>query len=125
MSSALLEALEQLGEAIHTEDRPAFAYVPEGVTTPSYVIQPGEPYLDGDEVTFGMGTFNLHAEVFCLVALDDNETASSDLDGALAHLLTTMPDLWGVDEVAQPGPVSTTEWIAHGVRVRLSRYISL
>jgi hypothetical protein len=64
---------------LHDPERPAFAYVPEGVTTPSYVIQPGDPYLDGDEITFGVGQWNLHAEVFCLVALDDNETAAGDL----------------------------------------------
>lgn len=121
--SALRVATEELATALHREEAPAFPYVPEGLVTPSIVLQPGDPYMDADIGTFG--DVGLTLEAYLLVALDDNETAAEELDGLLDHFLAAMPQQWGLDRVEKPGPVSTAEWLAHGMKLTVSRFITL
>lgn len=121
--SALKDATEALGTALHREEAPAFPYVPEGLVTPSIVLQPGDPYLDKDKGTFEDDALNL--ECWLLVALDDNETAAEELDSLLDHVLESLPAGWGLERVGKPGPVSTSEWLAHGLQLDLSRFITL
>ncbi len=119
--TALHQALADVAVALTTDDRPAFDYVPEDIGAPAIVVQPGSDYLAAGE-TFGEWT--VRAEVVVCVDLQTNAQAAIDLDDALEHVVTNLPEGWGIDSMTQPGPLGTTDWTAHGITVRISRYIS-
>lgn len=102
---------------------PCLDHVPEAIEPPLIILQPADPYLDANATTFG--EFSLNLEAWLTVELIDNETAADELDTLLDHLLGHLPEPWGIDQVGQPGPIHTADWLAHGIRVTVSRYITL
>lgn len=123
MTNPITDATVALTTALNSVAYPAVPVVPEDILVPAIVAQAGEPYLDDDETTFGEKA--LHIDLWLLVELVTNEQASADLDAMLAHVLAYLPGTWGLDEVGRPGPVSTANWLAHGMRVSVSSYITL
>lgn len=113
-----------LAQALNSTDYPASDAVPEDLITPAIIAQAADPYIDDQDVTLE-GELSLNLELWLLVELDTNEQAVADLDAMLAHVLAHLPDGWGVDGAGRPGPVNTANWIAHGMPVRVSRYITL
>lgn len=124
MTNAITEATAALTEALNSPDYPAEPVVPEDLLTPAIVAQAGEPYLDAEEGTFAE-PFALHVDIWLLVELVTNQQASDDLAAMLTHVLAELPESWGVDEIGRPGPVSTANWACHGMRISVSRFISL
>lgn len=124
MTNAITDATTALAAALNSADYPTSPVVPEDLMTPAIVAQAGEPYLDADEITLG-GEKVLHIDLWLLVDLVTNEQAVEDLNNMLTHVLATLPKTWGVDEIGRPGPASTANWAAHGMRVSVSSYINL
>lgn len=126
--SALADATTALAQALATDDYPAYAHVPEDLITPCQVIQPAPAYLAAnteDGVTFADQEYALTVELYLVVELTTNEQAATDLDALLEHVLEALPAPWGLDSMAQPGPIHTADWLAHGLQLTLSRYITL
>lgn len=94
-------------------------HVPEELVPPVVVVQPGEDYLTQDGGTFGEWRLNL--DLYVLVELAGNEQAAEDLDVELRKVLAVLDrSVWSLDGMAKPGPFHTTEWLAHGTRLRIS-----
>lgn len=114
---------EELATALSTPTVPAYAYAPESFEPPGIVLQAAEPYLDTEGAAFG--EYRLHLDAYLGVQLLDNGQAADDVDGLVEGFLTALPRDWGIEEVGQPGPITTGTWTAHAIRIRLSRFITL
>lgn len=107
---------------------PVLTSSPESVPTPCAIIQPDDPYLStGEEdATFAVSEYLVRFEVYLLVDLVDNATASAELDALLEQVIDRVgPSGWWLTGVSQPGPMHTSEWMAHGVRVGVGTWITL
>lgn len=105
--------------------------VPETITPPCAIVQPGDPFVvdDDPDLTFGE-PYAMRFDVIVLVELDDehdNEAASDQLDQLLDQLLALVrdSDAWRLESMSQPGPFVTTTWASHGQRVTLKRTVQL
>lgn len=128
--SSLKDATVELGDALRTEDITVTPFPAEDLITPSIMLQPAEDYItseDGEDRTFNEGEWTLTLEAWLLVELQDNELAGDELDALLDHFLAQLPDVWGLDKVTQPGPVTVPSagWLAHGMSITVSRFINL
>lgn len=121
----LRQATIDLAEDLSTNGVVCLDHVPESIEPPMIMLQPAEDYLSGDDVVIGRDEYALALEAWVAVELVDNQTAATELDDLLEHLLTHLPSPWGIDRVGQPGPIHTSDWLAHGSRVLISRYITL
>lgn len=123
--SALLDATVALASDLESEDYPTWHFVPPAFEPPGIILQPGDPYLSDEEVTF-RNEYGLHLQAWLAVPLEDNDQATADLDALLSHFLDVLAETeWAVDHIAAPGPFTQGTWTAHGVRVEISRYINL
>lgn len=123
MSNPITDAIAALAAALNTPETPAQATVPEDLITPAIVAVPAEPFLDDDGA--GFGEYNLHVDLWLLVDLVTNEQAADELTDLLTHVLTYLPEGWGIDSIARPGPAQNGQWMAHGMPITVSRYITL
>lgn len=123
--SAFSEARDALALALKTDDWPCHPSVPESIEPACYVIQPGDPYVELTDRTFSTTEFALSLVVFVIPQLLSNEQAYDDLDTMLDHLLNTLPEGWGLDQIGRPGGLSTSGWSAFGQPVTISRFITL
>lgn len=125
MTTTLRQATKDLAQALTTNGVTCLDHVPEAINPPLLILQPGENYLTGDEVTLNGSEYALNLEAYLTVELLDNEAAADDLDELLEHLLTQLPPAWGIDGIDQPGPIQAGDWLAHATRVRISRFLTL
>jgi len=101
--------------------------VPEAVEPPVVILQPGEDWLAVDEIaaTFDPAEYIGSMEVYAVVELVDNASAAKELRDLLATLIQRIgPSDWWIKAVGQPGPIHTSEWMHHGVRVTVARYVT-
>lgn len=107
---------------------PVLTYVPEAVQPPVVVLQPAEEWLaTGDEAaTFAQEEYVVTEEVWALVELVDNQAAARELRELLESIVAAVgPSAWWIVSIGQPGPLHTSEWMNHGVRVTVARYVSV
>lgn len=113
--------LEEGGQEVE-----AFPYVPEAVTPPCLVLEPGDNYVSTEGTTSEPDEYLVAWDVYLLVDLQDNQAAAQELDTLLeAVLAAVQPSAWFVQAVSKPQPFHTTEWLAHGVRLTLGTYTTL
>lgn len=95
-------------------------YVPGRITPPLVVITNGAPYISSG--TLG-GEYLLALDCVAIAARADNETATEELDGLLASLLTAIEPLEyaALTGVGQPYTLTTnnTEYLAANVSVNI------
>jgi len=100
--------------------------VPEDPIPPCVILQPAEPVLQEDPEAAGLGELLASFEVIALVELDDNDSATRELDGGLDRLAAALRGSdWWITGVGQPGAMHTSEWIHHGVTVRVQTRTTL
>lgn len=102
-------------------------YVPEAVEPPVVIIQPAEDWLLSaeEDATFNPDEYVASVEVWAVVELVDNQSAARELRDLLASLVSRVgPSSWWIKSVGQPGPIHTSEWMNHGVRIVLARYVT-
>lgn len=105
-----------------------FTYVPEAITPPCLVMQAADPMLEtGDQdATFNAEEYVLRMDVWCLVDLVANETATEQLHEIIAAVLRQVgPSSWWLEAVNAAAPVNTSEWVAHGSRITLGTWVTL
>jgi hypothetical protein len=95
LTAARAELAAQLAEAVGSAVK-VYPYVPEMLTGPALVIQPGNPYLTTDEEVFGIWRLNFIVTAVAEVAT--NQTTTEQLDGIISDLL----ELDCVEEVGEP-----------------------
>jgi hypothetical protein len=95
-------------------------YVPGRITPPIVVITNGSPYISSG--TLG-GEYLLALDCVAIAARADNETATEELDGLLASLLTAIEGLQyaALTGVGQPYTLTAnnTEYLAANVSVNI------
>ena len=95
-------------------------YVPGRITPPIVVITNGSPYISSG--TLG-GEYLLALDCVAIAARADNETATEELDGLLASLLTAVEGLQYavLTGVGQPYTLTAnnTEYLAANVSVNI------
>lgn len=125
--SAITDARQELADAIKTADWACLAYVPEAIEPACYFLQPADPYVSPrqDDETFGLSEWSLSVVVYVMPELLSNEQVSVQLDDMVDHLLTSLPEGWGLDLVGKPGPFETSNWLSYGQPITLSRFITL
>lgn len=113
--------LEEGGQALET-----YPYVPEAITPPCLVLEPGDNYVTTEDTTFAGTEVLVATDVFLLVDLQDNQAAALELNTLLEAVLDkVLPSAWFVQAISKPQPFHTSEWLAHGVRVTLGTYTTL
>lgn len=113
----LVELLAGLAPVVHD-------HVPEEAIPPCVIVQPADPFVQldqDDDTTFSEPGWWLLFDVVVLVELDDehdNATATAELDALLGTLLARIDvsEGWQLESAGQPGALTTTAWIHHGVR---------
>lgn len=99
-----------------------YDHVPEEPFPPCVILQPAEPFLAEDTTgdrTFA-GELLISFEAVLLVDLDDNDRATSELYDKLdAFVPIVVPSDWWIAGMGQPGPMRTSEWLHHGVKITL------
>jgi hypothetical protein len=91
------------------------------------MLQPGEDWLATDEIasTFEPGEYIATLEAWAVVDLVNNQAAARELRDLVAGIVQAVePSAWWIKAVGQPGPIHTSEWMAHGVRITLGRYVT-
>ena len=68
-----------------------FDHVPETVNPPCVLLQPADPFLALDPVTYGGGTWVASYQLFCLVGRSDNAQQTDDLDVLVCAVLEALP----------------------------------
>jgi hypothetical protein len=115
----LAAALDPLGYTTHS-------HVPEQIEPPTVIVQSGDPYLELDGTTFDVTDWLVNVELFVLSAYQANEQATADLDAMLTDVLpAVLAAGWGISSIGAPGPYNTTDWLAYGVRIGLSRGVTI
>lgn len=123
--SAFSDARNEVAVALKTDEWPCHPSVPDSIEPACYVIQPGDPYVDLTDRTFSTSEFDMSLVVFVIPQFLSNEQAYDDLDTMLDHLLKSLPEGWGLDQIGRPQGLSTAGWQAFGQPVTISRFITL
>lgn len=103
-------------------------YVPEAVSPPVVILQPAEDWLltAEEDATFQPEEWVATHEIWAVVDLVDNQSAARELRDLVASLVARIgPSAWWIKAVGQPGPIHTSEWMSHGVRITLARYVTV
>jgi hypothetical protein len=117
LATDLRPALEELGVTVCDT-------VPEALEGYTLVLQAADPYLTPGD-TFA-GDWTVAYDLILCVELLSNAQAIEDLEDLLPPLLAALEATeYGVDNVGRPGPVNTSEWVAHALTVTVSRFITL
>lgn len=123
---SLLAARQQLADALDSTGYEALAHVPESIVPPCLIVQGGDPYISADETTFAASDFLVTVELFVLADYKANEQAAEQLDTMLTKVLpAVLAADWDLSSSGAPGPYNTTDWIAYGVRLSCSRFVSI
>jgi hypothetical protein len=119
--TSIKDARQALADALATSPT-----VPASIDLPATVIQGGDPYLSGDGANLLPGEWLLNLEVYLLEDPIDNAVMADNLDARLPVALDAIRAAgWGIDNIGQPQPWVTADWLAHGIQIRTSRYITL
>lgn len=117
--TTLAAALDPLGYTTHS-------HVPERIEPPCLIVQSGDPYLEVEGTTFDPTDWVVNVELFVLSAYQANEQATADLDTMLTAVLPAVLEAgWSITGTGAPGPYNTTDWLAYGVRIGLSRGVTI
>ncbi|MBL6760915.1 MAG: hypothetical protein ISQ15_09640 [Ilumatobacteraceae bacterium] len=116
MANTLRAARDELALLLSGAGVSCFPYLPEKVTPPVAVIEPGSPYMvQGD--TFE--SFTVRFNVIILAAPATNETATAALDQAVCDVIDAV-DTFYVDNVEQPSSFTTGGADFLGTRIEFS-----
>lgn len=122
----LSEARQQLATALETTGYTSLSHVPTSIVPPCLIVQAGDPYLSTDETTFDQAELLATVELFVLSDLQANDQAADDLDTMLTKVLPAVVAAgWSFAGSGAPGPYNTTDWLAYGVRVSCSRFVTI
>lgn len=99
--------------------------VPDVIDPPCLVMQPGQPYLDNAEYLYGSYDLKLNIEVYAFTTLEDNETAADTLDALVVQVIGALPQGWGIATIGQPQPYLNGDFVHHGIRIDVSRTITI
>lgn len=109
----------------HTVQAVVHDTVPESITSPCVVIQPGEEWLVPSD-TFAADEYDLTYELWALVEHRSNAQATRDLEQLLGQLLTRLDHHgWAVDRIDRAGPAHTADWLTYGQRITVSKTFNL
>lgn len=127
MNAASLEAARaDLAASLAGTGTPAVDYVPEQVEPPVLVVSPAEDYIQVDGTTFAQEDYLVQVDVFLLVSYRSNAQAAADLDAMLTKVLPAIVDAgWHLAGTGAPGPYTAGDWVAHGIRLTVSRFVNI
>lgn len=124
--TTLEEARQELATALEATGYTSLSHVPTAIQPPCLIVQGGDPYLTLDETTFDGTDFLVTVELFVLSDYQANDQAADDLDTMLTKVLPAVLEAdWSVAGAGAPGPYNTTDWLAYGLRVSCSRFVTI
>lgn len=116
MANTLRSARDELALLLSAAGVSVFTYLPERVTPPVAVIEPGQPYMvQGD--TFD--SFTVRLNVILLAAPASNERATEELDQAICDVIDAV-DTFYADTIDQPSAFSSGGAEYLGTRLEFS-----
>lgn len=95
LAQVLTEATQGTKVTVHR-------YVPESVSAPAVVIEPGDPYLSSEQAETPFGQYHARWDLIAVAQVATNETATDELDDLIGAIVAGLAGAYVVERVSQP-----------------------